>query len=146
MGGDIYLTGPTGPTEGLANYAFSMPRDGTLTSFSAYFSVPVDFPLNGDDYSPNTLTIQAQVYTSAPPSGPNDTFSPITPNPAIVTLSPTLSGAPSGNIYCHGATSGLNISLATETRVLVVFSMTASGPTGTTQYVQGLASAGITIQ
>ena len=60
--GDINLAG-------LSNMSFSVPRNGTITDITAYFSTSAALALVG-----STVTITAQVYESATP---NDTFIPV---------------------------------------------------------------------
>ena len=47
---------------GFSNMAFSMPRDGTITSIAAYLSIGAPVDLTG-----STVTITAQLYSSATP-------------------------------------------------------------------------------
>ncbi|TQR46202.1 exosporium glycoprotein BclB-related protein [Paenibacillus popilliae] len=131
LGATIDLTGAAGL---LLNMAFSMPRNGIITSISAYFSTTVALSLIGA-----TATIQAQLWES---TTPNNTFTPI-PG-AIVTLAPALTGVIAIGAISHGVTTGLAIPVTTETRLLMVFSVTTTGLTlGTT--VAGYASAGVAI-
>ena len=131
LGATIDLTGAAGL---LLNMAFSMPRNGIITSISAYFSTTVALSLIGA-----TATIQAQLWQS---TTPNNTFTPI-PG-AIVTLAPPLTGVVAIGAISHGVTTGLAIPVTTETRLLMVFSVTTTGLTlGTT--VAGYASAGVAI-
>ncbi|WP_302621968.1 exosporium glycoprotein BclB-related protein, partial [Paenibacillus sp. KS1] len=131
LGATIDLTGAAGL---LLNMAFSMPRNGIITSISAYFSTTIALSLIGA-----TATIQAQLWQS---TTPNNTFTPI-PG-AIVTLAPALTGILAIGAISHGVTTGLAIPVTTETRLLMVFSVTTTGLTlGTT--VAGYASAGVAI-
>lgn len=116
------------------NFAFSMPRDGTITSVSAYFSTTVALALVG-----TTVTVQAQVYTSPTP---DDTFTPVAG--ALVTLAPALTGIlPIGTIS-NGITTNLSIPVTAQTRVLVAFTITATGGS-LINVVTGFASAGLAI-
>jgi BclB C-terminal domain-containing protein len=132
LAGTIDLTGGAGI---LLNFAFSVPRAGTITSIAAYYSNAISIALLG---SPTTIT--AQLYRS---TTPDNTFSPI-PG-AVVTLSPPLSGAviAVGTIR-NGITTGLAIPVTAQTRLLMVFSITSTGVT-LINTVTGYASAGITI-
>ncbi len=132
LGGTIDILG--GPGE-LLNFAFSVPRDGTITSISAFFSVTAALALVG-----STITITAQLYSS---TTPDNVFSPI-PG-AIVTLAPPLTGLISIGDISNGITEGLSIPVTAETRLLLVFSTTATG-ISLVNTVLGYASAGITIQ
>jgi BclB C-terminal domain-containing protein len=117
---------------GLLNYAFSMPRDGTLTALSAQFKVTagLSLPLG-------TVNVRATVYTA--PQGSN-LFSATA---ATVTLQPPLSIIAIGTTV-SGTVTGLNIPLTTGTQVLMVFSMVSQGLL-TAATLTGAASAGINI-
>ena len=130
-GGVINLTNPAGT---LTNFAFSMPRAGTITSISAFFSTTAALSLVG-----STIQITAQLYSS---STPNNQFTAV-PG-AVVTLSPALTGVLSVGAISSGITTGLNITVTTQTRLMLVFSATASG-LSLVNTVVGYASAGIAI-
>ncbi|WP_330999687.1 exosporium glycoprotein BclB-related protein, partial [Bacillus amyloliquefaciens] len=130
-GGAIDLTGAGGT---LLNFAFSVPRSGTITSIAAYFSTTAALSLVG-----STVTITAQLYSS---TVPNNTFTPI-PG-ASVTLAPPLTGVLSIGSISNGITTGLNIAVTPQTRLLMVFSATATG-LSLINTVAGYASAGVTI-
>ena len=131
VGASIDLTG--GP--GIAiNEAFSMPRDGTITSIAAYFSTTVALGLVG-----TTVTITAQLYES---TTPDNTFTPI-PG-AIATLAPALTGVLAIGTTSNGVTTGLSIPVTTEGRYLLVYSITAAG-VSLINTVDGYASAGLSI-
>ena len=130
-GGVIDLTNAAGT---LTNFAFSMPRDGTITSISAFFSTTLALSLIG-----STVTIQATLYSS---SIPNNTFTAI-PG-AVVTLAPALTGVLAIGSLSSGTTTGLNIPVTNQTRLLLVFTATASGLSLVNSIV-GYASAGIAI-
>ncbi len=132
LGGTIDLTGTA--LCPLINFAFSMPRDGTLTSIAAYFTNTIALSLVG-----STVTITAQVYTSVTP---DNTF--IAVPGAIVTLAPSMTGIVSLGYISNGITSGLSIPLTAQTRVLVVFTITAAG-VSLVDVVTGYASAGLNI-
>jgi len=117
-----------------ANFAFSAPRDGTITSLSAYFSSTLALPLVG-----TTITVTAQLYQS---TTPNNIFTPI-PG-AAVTLSPSLSGPITIGSISSGITTGLSIPVSAKTRLLLVYSITASG-LNLVNTVTGYASAGVAI-
>jgi BclB C-terminal domain-containing protein len=112
-----------------------MPRAGTITSISAYFSNSTTQILIG-----NSVFVTAQLYES---TTPNDAFSPVLG--ASVTLAPALANiAPVGTL-CNGTTSGLNISVTNQTRLMMVYSVTSIVP-GTAVTVTGYGSAGVSIQ
>ncbi|CCF14436.1 putative membrane protein [Brevibacillus laterosporus GI-9] len=124
----------TGAAGTLLNFAYSVPRDGIITSISAFFSTAVGVTILG-----GSATITAQLYSSPTP---NNIFTPI-PG-AIVTLTPSLTGlVPIGTIS-NGLTTGLAIPVTAQTRLLMVFSITTTGLTVVTA-VTGYASAGVTI-
>ncbi|MBO1910188.1 hypothetical protein J4G37_36070, partial [Microvirga sp. 3-52] len=131
LGGNIDLTGAGGT---LLNFAFSVPRAGTITSIAAYFSTTLALSLIG-----SSVTINAQLYRS---STPNNIFSPI-PG-ATVTLAPSLTGLVSVGSISNGLTTGLSIPVAPQDRLLLVFSITATG-LSLANTVIGYASAGVAI-
>jgi BclB C-terminal domain-containing protein len=114
VGSIINLTG--GPAV-LLNFAFSAPRDCTLTSISGYFSTTLALNLIG-----TSLTVEVNVYTS---TTPDNNFS-LLPGASVV-LAPTLTGVLALGTICNGITTGLSIPIAAQTRILVVVSMTATG-------------------
>ena len=114
--------------------AFSVPRAGTITSLAAYFSVTAGLNILG-----TTITITAQLYQS---TTPNNSFTAV-PG-AVVTLSPALTGTVSIGAVSNGITTGLNIPVNPQTRLLLVFSATASG-LSLVNTIAGYASAGLTI-
>ena len=131
-GGLIDLTGTVlGP---IINYAFSVPRDGNITSLAAYFSNTIAASLVG-----TTITLRAQLYAS---STPDNTFSPVAG--AEVTLAPPFNGVLALGTISSGITTGLSIPVTAETRLLMVFSATADG-LSLINTVTGYASAGVTI-
>ncbi len=131
LGSNIDLTNPSGT---LTNFAFSMPRAGTITSISAYFSTTAALSLIG-----SSITIRAQLYVS---STPNNLFVPI-PG-AVVNLAPSLTGTISIGDISSGITTGLSIPVTAQSRLLMVFSATSSG-LSLINTVVGYASAGIEI-
>lgn len=116
------------------NFAFSVPRDGTITSIAAYFSTSAALTLIG-----STITITAQLYQS---TTPNNIFSPI-PG-AVVTLAPALTGIVAIGLTSSGITTGLSIPVTAQTRLLLVYSCTAAG-LSLVNTVSGYASAGVNI-
>jgi BclB C-terminal domain-containing protein len=106
-------------TTNSTNQAETMPRDGTITSLSAYASTDTAMSLVG-----TTVTLTAQLYES---STPDDTFTPI-PG-AIVTLAPAFTGVLAIGTTTNGTTTGLSIPVTDQTRLMVVFSATAAGLT-----------------
>uniref|UniRef100_UPI0036F3B197 exosporium glycoprotein BclB-related protein n=1 Tax=Bacillus tuaregi TaxID=1816695 RepID=UPI0036F3B197 len=130
-GGTIDLTGAAGT---LLNFAFSVPREGTITSIAAYFSVTAGLSL-----ALGSMTIRAQLYRS---TTPNNLFTPI-PGAEVV-LSPNLTGLISLGDIVNGNISGLNIPVSPEDRLLLVFSATTSG-LAVVSTIAGYASGGVAI-
>ncbi|MGE7917603.1 exosporium glycoprotein BclB-related protein [Viridibacillus sp. NPDC093762] len=130
-GTKINLTGSAGA---LLNFAFSIPRDGKITSMDAFFSTSEALSLVN-----TTITITAQLYQS---TTPNNLFTPV-PG-ASVTLSPKLSGNLPLGYVSHGITTGLNIKVTAQTRLLMVFSTAATGHS-LDNMVAGYASSGLSI-
>jgi BclB C-terminal domain-containing protein len=131
-GGTIDLTDAGGT---LLNFAFSAPRDGTITSISAYFSTTAALALIG-----STVTITAQLYSS---TTPDNIFSPI-PG-AVVTLAPPLTGLVSLGTISNGITTGLAIPVTAQTRLLMVFSANVTSGVPIAAVIAGYASAGVSI-
>ncbi|MEK4346173.1 exosporium glycoprotein BclB-related protein [Paenibacillus sp. FSL P4-0184] len=131
-GGTIDLTGAAGT---LLNFAFSVPRTGTITSLAAYFSTTAALSLLG-----STVTITAQLYSS---STPNNTFTAV-PG-AVVTLSPPFTGVLSLGTISSGNTTGLSIPVTVGERLLLVFTSTVSAGVDVATTIAGYASAGVTI-
>ncbi|MBE6822205.1 MAG: bclB domain-containing protein [Ruminococcaceae bacterium] len=130
LSGTIDLTGASGQ---LLNFAFSVPRDGIITSISAFYSVTEALSLTG-----SSITLTAQLYGSATP---DNVFVPI---PGVLVTLPALSGNVSVGTSVNGITTGLAIPVTAQTRLLMVFSASATG-SSLINTVTGYASAGITI-
>lgn len=131
----ISAAGGTISLVGLTNLAFSMPRDGTITSLAAYLSISAGLSLIG-----STVTVTAQLYQSATP---DDTFVPV--SGAIVTLAPPLTGLITVGDISSGITTGLNIPVTAGTRLLLVFSATVTDGIDQAAAIAGYASAGLGI-
>ena len=131
-GGTIDLTGAAGT---LLNFAFSVPRTGTITSLAAYFSTTAALSLLG-----STVTITAQLFSS---STPNNTFAAV-PG-AVVTLNPPFTGVLSLGTISSGITTGLSIPVTTGERLLLVFTSTVTAGVDVATTIAGYASAGVTI-
>lgn len=124
-GTTIDLTGSLGT---LLNFATVIPRDGTLSDFSAFFSVAVGATLL------SLTTIQAFIFKSNSPT--SNTFTQI----ASINLAPNIGPLITIGQTCTGSTS-LNIPVFQGERLLVVFGATSSLATAVT----GFASTGIAI-
>ena len=131
LGASINITNAAGT---LSNFAFQVPRAGIITSFSAFFSTTAALSLVG-----STVTVNAQIYQSATP---NNVFTPIAGT--LLSLTPGLSGIISIGTLLNGALTGLNIPVTAQTRLMLVFSASASGLT-LLNTVAGYASAGLSI-
>lgn len=118
----------------LTNMAFSVPRAGVITSLSGMFSTTVGLSLIG-----TTLNVQAQLFSA--PAGSNS-FAPV-PG-AVVNLAPGITGIVAIGTTASGITTGLNIPVAAGTRLLLVYSATATG-IGLLNTLTGYASAGVAI-
>lgn len=127
--GTIDLTGISSP-------AFSMPRDGTITSLSGFFSLAEEKTLAGSE-----VTITAQIYQS---DSPNNSFVPI-PG-ASITLSPALTESLPMGAITSGAVSGLSVPVSKGTRLLYVVSAHVTGGVGVIANIPGTISGGIGIE
>lgn len=124
-GSTIDLTGAVGT---VANFATVVPRDGTITDFSAFFSVALGATLL------SAPTIRARLFKSQSPT--SNLFDEV----AAMNLSPTLNLIVTVGQTCTGQES-LNIPVSQGERLLVVF-----GASGTLAVaVTGYASAGVAI-
>ncbi|MFI8684727.1 exosporium glycoprotein BclB-related protein [Rossellomorea sp. NPDC077527] len=133
--GQIDLTGAGGT---LLNFAFSVPRDGIITSITAYFSATASVTLTGD------ATIRAQLYRSSNPS--TNIFDPIPGT--LVILTPTIPVPIIPPITIADISRGelsLAETVAQGDRLLMVFSATVTGGTNLVGSVLGYASAGVAI-
>jgi BclB C-terminal domain-containing protein len=118
------------------NYAFTMPRDGVITSIRAFFSVTAAAGVGVGNY-----TIHAQLYVSQSPDsnifdaipGTDVTLSPAFPGP-IIALGDTASGA----------LDGLSIPVAAGNRLLLVFYVEPPALSAAATFA-GYASAGVAI-
>ncbi len=118
----------------VGNMAFSVPRDGIITSMAGYFSTTAAISGFG------TTTVSAQLYQS---TTPDNTFTPV-PG-AVVTLAPGYTGSEPTGTAVNGLTSGLAIPVAARTRLLLVFYAATSGG-ALTNVISGYASAGVEIR
>lgn len=130
---DVTVTGDTiDLVDPLLTEAFSVPRDGSITSISASFRVTEEITVAGIG------TVNARIYRA--PAGSN-TF---TETDASVDLTPALTGVIAVDDILSGTSANFApVTVAPGDRLLMVFSVT--GPTTATT-VTGTASAGINIQ
>ncbi len=120
---------------GTENMAFSVPRDGLITSVAAFFSTNTAISLIG-----STITISAQLYAS---STPDNTFTAV-PG-AKVYLSPFFSGFIPIGMVSNGILTGLAIPVTAETRLMLVFSIELLGDIQIATSLSGSASGGVAI-
>jgi BclB C-terminal domain-containing protein len=132
MGGIIDLTGAPGTN---LDFAFSAPRNGTITSLSAYFSTTTGLSLIG-----STITLTAQLYQS---TAPNNSFTAV-PG-ATVTLAPALTGILAMGAISSGTTTGLNIPVTAGTRLILVITPTVTAGNDSAAVIAGYASGGLSI-
>lgn len=131
LGSTIDITNPAGT---LTNFAFQTGRDGVITGLNAFFSTTAALSIVG-----STITVRAQLYASATP---DNVFTPIAGT--LINLTPPLTGVISIGDISTGSVSGLNIPVTAETRLMLVFSATATGISLLNTAV-GYASAGLAI-
>lgn len=121
---------------GTPSAAFSMPRDGMITSLSGFFSLAEGKTLVGSE-----ITVTAQIYQS---NMPNNSFAPI-PG-ASVTLSPALTGSLPMGAVTSGAVCGLSVPVSKGTRLLYVLSAHVTGGVAVAENLSGTISGGIGIE
>jgi len=128
------LSGGSIDESSIPAYSFVVPRSGTITDMSAFFSTTT-----GQNFIGTTVFITAQLYQA---SGNTNTFTPVTGG--MVTLSPLSGVLPSG-VTVFGTTSGLSIPVTAGTRLMLVFSANATGIT-LVNTIPGHATGGVNIQ
>ncbi|GGC97843.1 hypothetical protein GCM10007216_30780 [Thalassobacillus devorans] len=119
---------------GLPNFAFSVPRDGEITSIAAFFSTTAGLNLIG-----STATVTAELYIA--PQNSN-IFSP---TGASVTLSPSFSGIININDTSSGINDTLSFPVTAGERLLMVFSVEITDGIPLAVTLTGAASAGVSI-
>lgn len=124
---------PTGTNN---NFAFVVPRTGTITSLSGSFTNTTAVSAIG-----STLIITGQLYQSQDPM--SNTFIPV-PG-ATITLTPDFTGVVSIGQTAIGTQDGLNIPVTQGTRLMMVYFMTAQG-LSLVQTLNGTISGGLNIQ
>lgn len=129
IGGLIDTTGGT-------SVAFSVPRDGLVTSIYAYFSITVAATLIA-----STVTITAQLYSS---TTPDNSFAPI-PGTEVA-LTPPLTGVVAIGAISSGGIDGLSIPVAAGTRLMLVLTPDVTAGADVATILTGVASGGITIE
>lgn len=117
------------------NYAFTVPRDGIISSIRAFFSVTTAVGIGVGDY-----TIHAQLYISQSPD--SNIFDAIASTD--VTLTPALSGLIVLGDTATGVLEGLSIAVAAGDRLLLVFYVVPPELSVAAE-ITGYASAGVAI-
>ncbi len=121
---------------GSSSFAFSVPRDGIITSIAAYYSVGAELDLVG-----STVTITAQMYRSATP---NDSFAPVVG--ASCTLDPPLTGLVSVGAISSGLVTGLYIPVTAGTRLMFVLSARVTEGIDIETMLSGFVSGGLSLK
>jgi hypothetical protein len=125
------------------NFAFSLPREAVVTSMSAFFN-----QLTGPDLDHGHLGIRAQLFAAQPET---NLFTAIPRAEVILTSADDdderNDDANHNNNHRHnhnlsGLTTGLDIEVRAETRLLMVFLIETNG---SSQCVTGYASAGLNL-
>ena len=129
--GNIDLTGGTGVN---VNLGFSVPRNGTIKSVTAFFSNTAALSLVG-----SSVVIKAQLYSN---NGTSNLFVPVAG--ASVSL-PAISGTVSIGTTRNAIINGLSIPVTAQSRYILFFSCTATG-LSLVNTVEGYASAGVSIE
>jgi len=117
---------------GLLDYAFSLPRDGTITSISATFTVTA-----GVFLTLGSVSVQAQIYTA--PANSNL----FTATATSVSLSPSITLLSIGQVLSGVATTSVPITAGTQ--ILLVISANDSSILSAVSTVTGSISAGLAI-
>lgn len=132
----VSILGDVIDTAAITNYAFSVPRDGVITSISAFFSTALAVSLVD-----STVTITAQLFQS---TTPDNTFTAV-PGAEVI-LAPPLTGVVRIGTVSSGLTTGLNIPVTAQTRLLLVFFASVTDGVDIATSVTGYASAGLLIE
>ena len=111
------------------NLAFTLPRDGVVTSIAASFKFAAPPKLFHDEPGPPII---AQLWEA---TGPDDVFSRI---PGALVSMPIETDT--RNLVLSGISTGLAIPLTAQTRILMVFSAGAG-----VEHAIGKSSAGVNI-
>ncbi|GAF67091.1 hypothetical protein BTS2_3999 [Bacillus sp. TS-2] len=130
----VSLLGGAIDTTALDNLAFSVPRDGFITSISAFLSTTAALTLLG-----TTVTVTAQLFSA---TGDN-IFTPI-PG-AAVALAPPFTNIIAIGTVSEGLIEGLSIPVVAGQRLLMVFSAEVTAGLDIATAITGYASAGVAI-
>ena len=118
-----------------SSMAFCIPRDGTITSLSAFFRLAHGTTIHGSE-----ITLTAQIYRS---DATNGSFTPI-PG-ASITLSPPLTGTLPVGASTSGCVTGLSIPVTKGSRLVYVLSANVTGGIDVATNLSGYISGGIGI-
>jgi len=130
----VPVSGPTIDVTSVPNYAFSIPRAGTITAVSGFFSSTTALALIA-----TTVTIHGELYCSSIPA---NTLAPV-PGTFVV-LGPALTGIVGIGTISSGSVTGLNIPITAQSRCAMVYSINASG-LSLINTVVGYVSGGLVI-
>ena len=128
----VTITGNTLDLTGLVTEAFTVPRNGSITSIAASFTPTVGVSLLG------STTVKAQVYKA--PAGSNV----FTATNAAVNLAPAYTGAITTGSTASASATIPPVSVTQGDRLVMVYTIEPSG-VAALQTLTGTASAGITI-
>lgn len=117
------------------NMAVSLPRNGTITSITAYFTNTIPLTLGS-----TVIQISAQLYYSATP---NNVFLPLAGT--RVNLSPTLTGNLAADGIFTGTERNLDVRVSRGTRLILVFFLSTTGLPSVNTTLTGYANAGVNI-
>ncbi len=123
-------------TTGSSSLAFSMPRDGIITSIAAYYSIAVGVSLVG-----SVVEISAQLFSSP---APDEEFAPIAGTEVI--LAPTFTGLVNIGDNANGLLTGLSIPVTAGTRLLFVVSARVASGIDIATILTGFVSGGVGIE
>lgn len=127
-----------GPTIDLTNeltdFAFSIPRDGTITSISAMFSTTTP-----NNFVDTDVQVNAVLYIG---DQTTNNFVPILAS--LVSLTPVFTGTVPKGTIASGFIDGLNIPIKPQDRLLLVFYAQATGQI-LVNSIKGHVSAGLAI-
>ncbi|WHY71180.1 exosporium glycoprotein BclB-related protein [Fictibacillus enclensis] len=124
---------------GVLDFAFVVPRDGIVTSISAFFSATAGVIISED------VTVRAQLWTSTTAGVPDPNSSTFTPIAgAFVDLVPDYNPLVVLGDNAFGTASPISIPVSTGDKLIMVFSLVGSDNI-LLDSLTGFASAGIVI-
>ncbi|MDM5356503.1 exosporium glycoprotein BclB-related protein [Peribacillus sp. ACCC06369] len=127
-------------TIAVGDFAFVVPRAGTIESISAFFSATVGVILSED------VTVRAQLWRSTTAGVPDPNSSTFTPIPgAFVDLAPDFTPLVALGDNASNTNNLISIPVSAGDKLLMVFSLEDSGILVLLDSLTGFASAGIAI-